>query len=255
MRHAWPPSRSRPFSLGEGRHRRGRLGFVLLGSEETADDDIRFIVPRDIGVFCTRVPLVDPVNVANLAAVEGLLSDAAALLPEDLDAIAYVCTSGSIAAGEDEVARALARAQPGARTISLVTCVVDAMRHLGMKRIVVGTPYLDEVNRMEADFLVRRGFDVLDIQGLNIARGRDMARVEPRDILALALDIRREDAHGIFLSCSALRSIEVIEAIERRTGLPVVASNQALVWRMLGLIGIDTLGEGPGRLFRTRAGV
>lgn len=250
MRGEWPRSRPRPIRLGTGRHQRGRLGFVLLNSEETADDDIRRIVPDDVGVFYTRVPLEDPVTVANLTAVGDQLTQAAALLPEGLDAIAYVCTSGSIAVGEGNVARALARAQHAARTISLVTCVVDAMTFLEMKRIVVATPYLDEVNHMEADFLVRRGFDVLDIQGLSIAGGRDMTRVEPEDIIALAVDVCRKDADGILLSCSGLRSIEVIETVEQRTGKPVVTSNQALVWRMLRLAGIDTPLEGPGRLFR-----
>ena len=250
VQNAWPRSRPRPIRLGKGRHQRGRLGFILLSSEETADDDIRGIVPKDVGVFYTRVLLADPVTVANLAAVKDQLTGAAALLPEGLDAIAYVCTSGSIVAGEEEVARALSRAQPTARTISLATCVVDAMSYLGMKRIVVGTPYLDEVNRMEADFLVERGFDVLDIQGLCLAGGRDMTVVEPEDIVSLAVDVCREDADGIFLSCSALRSVEVIEAIEQRTGKPVVASNHALVWRMLRLIGVDDRMAGLGRLFR-----
>ena len=250
VQNAWLRSRPRPIRLGKGRHQRGRLGFILLSSEETADDDIRAIVPKDVGVFYTRVPLADPVNIANLAAVKDQLTGAAALLPQGLDAIAYVCTSGSIAAGEEVVARALSRAQPAARTISLVTCVVDAMTFLGMKRIVVGTPYLDEVNRMEADFLVEQGFDVLDIQGLCLAGRRAMAMVEPEDIVALAADICREDADGIFLSCSALRSVEVIEAIEQRTGKPVVASNHALVWRMLRLIGVDDRMEGLGTLFR-----
>ena len=235
MTRTAPASRPRRTRQGAGRHRRGRLGFILLNSEETADDDIRGIVPDDVGVFYTRVPLADPVTVASLEAVEDDLTRAAALLPEALDAIAYVCTSGSIAIGEEGVRAALSRAQPGARAVSLATCAVEAMRFLAMRRIVVGTPYLHEVNRMEAGFLVERGFDVIDIQGFCLGGGREMNMVEPEDIVELAVDICREDADGIFLSCSALRSVEVLETVERRTGKPVVASNQALVWHMLGL--------------------
>ena len=239
-----------PGNEGQGRHARGRLGFILLNTEETADDDIRAMVPRDVGVFVTRVRLADPVTVQNLAAVAGDLNDAARLLPENLDAIAYVCTSGSIAAGEAAVERAIRSAQPETRALALVTCVVDALRHLGITRVAVGTPYLDEVNRMEAAFLEDRGFEVCAMRGLGIARGRDMARVEPRDIARLALDACTSHCDGIFLSCTALRAVEVIDAIEDETGRPVVTSNQALVWRMLRQIGVLDPVAGPGRLFR-----
>ncbi|MDE0242334.1 MAG: arylmalonate decarboxylase [bacterium] len=239
-----------PGNEGQGRHARGRLGFILLDTEETADDDIRAMVPWDVGVFITRVRLADPVTVQNLTAVAGDLGDAARLLPERLDAIAYVCTSGSIAAGEAAVERAIRSAQPETSPLALVTCVVDAMRHLGIARVAVGTPYLDEVNRMEAAFLEDRGFDVSSMRGLGIARGRDMTRVEPRDIVRLALDVCTSNCDGIFLSCTALRAVEVIETIEDETGKPVVTSNQALVWRMLRQIGIHDSTSGPGRLFR-----
>ena len=232
------------------RHARGRLGFVLLNTEETADDDIHAMVPGDVGVFITRVRLADPVTVTNLAAVAGDLTEAARLLPENLDAIAYVCTSGSIAAGEASVERAIRRAQPATRPLALVTCVVDALRRIGIARLAVGTPYLDEVNAMEAAFLTDRGFNVRAMKGLGIPRGRDMALVEPDDIVRLALDVCTDDSDGIFLSCTALRAVEVVDAIEEETGKPVVTSNQALVWRMLRQIGVRDAVAGPGKLFR-----
>jgi maleate isomerase len=185
----WANSKPRSVDLGKGRHTRGRLGFVLLETEETADDDIRRVVPDDVGVFYTRTPFDDSVTIETLAAVGDDLSRAAGVLPPDMDAIAYVCTSGSVVVGEDNVANALAKPQPQAKTTSLVTCVVEAMRALGMQKIVVGTPYIDEINHFEADFLVERGFDVLDMQGLRILCGQDMCLVEPEDIIKLALEI------------------------------------------------------------------
>ncbi|MBT5434564.1 MAG: arylmalonate decarboxylase [Rhodospirillaceae bacterium] len=249
-RHTWLNSAPRETTLGRGRPMRGRLGFVLLAGEETADEDIRHMVPDDVGVFFSRTPIDESITVETLAAVGGHLSRASGMLPPNLDAIAYVCTSGSVVVGEANVAKALAQPQPQAKSTSLVTCVVDAMQALGLKKIVVGTPYIDEVNHFEADFLVDRGFDVLDIQGLRILSGIDMCLVEPDDIVKLALEIDRPDADGIFISCSALRTVEVIEEIERRTGKPVVGSNQALVWRMMRLAGIEDRIEGMGRLFR-----
>ena len=51
--------------------------------------------------------------------------------------------------------------------------------NLAQKKIVVGTPYLDVVNSAEAEFLLEKGFEVLDIQGLNLTTGTEMGRVTP----------------------------------------------------------------------------
>lgn len=246
----WKASTPRSIQLGVGRHPRGRLGFVMLSQEYVADDDIRSIIPWDVGVFFTRIKLKSPINIENLLATGDTLTDVASLLPPDMNAICYVCTAAGVALGEDKVAKLLANAQPKAKTCSTISCVMDAMRALNMSRFVVGTPYLDEVNHSEADFLMERGFNVLDIQGLCISDGCDMNLVEPSDIVKLALSIDRPDADGIFISCTSLRTVEVVEEIEKRTGKPCVCSNQAVIWRMMRLVGVNDRIEGYGRLLR-----
>ena len=64
---------------------------------------------------------------------------------------------------------------------TLVTGVVDALRALKAKRIVVGTPYLDEVNQSEAEFLVDKGFEVLEKQQI-----AELARVSEQRVLEMA---------------------------------------------------------------------
>src|SRR5262249_29202543 len=122
------------------------------------------------------------------------------------------------------------------------------LRTLGARRIVVGTPYLDEINAREADYLESAGFEVLSITGLNLEKDSDMVRVAPDYILELALSIDRPEADAIFISCGALRTLDVVGEIERRAGKPVIASNQAMIWDTLRLAGIDDRFEGYGRI-------
>ena len=42
--------------------------------------------------------------------------------------------------------------------MTLVTGVIDALKELKINKIVVGTPYLDEINTKEAEFLLIRDF-------------------------------------------------------------------------------------------------
>src|SRR5690606_2432343 len=113
--HTWPASPPRTTRFAE-RHPRGRLGFVMLQSEETADDDIRLVVPDDVGVFVTRSAMPDSTTVETLASMAADLARAAAVLPPRLDAVAYVCTSGSVVIGEKRVADELSKGQPEAKT-------------------------------------------------------------------------------------------------------------------------------------------
>lgn len=97
---------------------------------------------------------------------------------------------------------------------------------MNLRRIVVATPYLDEINRIERDYMQARGFDLPDIQGLNLRSDAEMARVTPDYLKTFALEIDRPDAEAIFVSCSGLRTIEVIEDIEQTAGKPASAATR-----------------------------
>ena len=91
---------------------------------------------------------------------------------------------------------------------------------------------------------------MLDVQGLNIEKDADMVRVAPDFIKDFAKSIDRPEAEAIFVSCGALRTLDVVDAIEQETGKPAVASNQAMIWETLRLAGVDDKIEGYGQLLR-----
>ena len=139
---------------------------------------------------------------------------------------------------------------PWAEPMCLVSGVVDALRELKIKKLVVGTPYLDEINSAESEFLINKGFEVLDIQGLNLKTGIEFGRVTPNYWKKFALQLDRPDAEAIFLSCGGIRSLEVAHEIEKITGKPVITSNQAQFWSCLRRAGIKDKLVGFGKIFQ-----
>ena len=95
----------------------------------------------------------------------------------------------------------------------------------------------------------QKGFDVLDIQGLNVEDGEAMGRITRECLRDFALGIDRPDADAIFVSCGGIRTIDVLQEIEDAAGKPVVCSNQAMMWDCLRRAGIEDHFEGYGRLF------
>jgi maleate isomerase len=235
-----------------GRHDRAKLGFVLLAMEQTIEDDMFNLSPDGVGVHFQRAPMANRVDVDTLSAMAAGIGDAAALIvPEGhLDVVCYACTSGSVVIGEDRVFAELRRGAPSAKTTSLITSVMRALGTIGAKRIAIATPYVRRVNEIERVYMQERGFDVVNIEGLGIENDADMVRVTPDYILEFARRVDRPEADAIFISCGALRSVEIISALEAEAGKPVIVSNQAMIWDCLRLAGVADQNDRYGRLFR-----
>lgn len=237
--------------LGSGRHHRARLGFILMSTDLAAEADFFDMAPEGVAVHITRLKTDDYTTAETLSRHIEHMADAASRIQPDTrpDVISYSCTSGSIVIGEQRIYEEIRKGAPWARPMCLVTGVVDALRELGARKLVVGTPYLDEINTAEAKFLVAKGFDVLDIQGLNLTTGIEFGQVTPAFWKKFALAIDRPEADAIFLSCGGIRSLEVVEEIEQATGKPVITSNQAQFWSCLRRAGIGDQIKGFGQIF------
>ena len=237
--------------LGAGRHHRAKLGFILMSTDLAAEADFFDMAPEGVAVHITRLKTDDYTTNETLSRHIEHMADAASRIQPDTrpDVISYSCTSGSIVIGEQRICEEIRKGAPWAQPMCLVTGVIDALRELGARKLVVGTPYLDEINTAEAEFLVAKGFDVLDIQGLNLTTGIEFGQVTPAFWKKFALAIDRPDADAIFLSCGGIRSLEVAEEIEQAAGKPVITSNQAQFWSCLRRAGISDKIRGFGQIF------
>ena len=235
-----------------GRNARAKIGFVLIPNEQTIEEDMIRHMPEGVGAYFARAPMPREISTESLAQVKGSLAEAAArILPDDgLDVIAFACTSGTVAVGEDATHAELAKGARGAKTASLAGGVRKALTAMGVKRLVLGSPYIAELNANMVCYLAGAGFEVLDAHGMGLRYDTEMIRVTPDYIYDYAHALDRPDADAVLLSCGALRSIDVVDAIEQSLGKPVICSNQAMLWDCLRQAGIDDRLSGLGRLLR-----
>ena len=105
--------------------------------------------------------------------------------------------------------------------------VLDALQTLGMKKVVLLTPY--KSNKAVIDYLTAAGITVVADVALKL-EAKNFGSVTPQDWARLAKENDRPDADGIFLCCTNTRQIEAIADIEKMLGKPVVNSNQAVLW-------------------------
>ncbi|MDJ0951674.1 MAG: arylmalonate decarboxylase [Alphaproteobacteria bacterium] len=244
-------SAPRDVRYDKGRHWRAKIGFVVLAMEQTVEDDVFRLTPPGVGVHFSRLQMSNTATLETLRDMApGIEAAAGLILPEDrLDVVCYTCNCGTMVIGEDAVAGALTRAKPEAKPTTVMTGVVRSLKALGAKRIVAATPYLDEINGHVLRFLSAHGFDVLDLQGLNIGTNTDIDLVDPQYIREFAASLDRPEADAVFVCCGALRALDIVAELEAQVGKPVVVSNQAMMWDCLRSAGIEDKIDGFGRLF------
>ena len=233
---------------------RGRIGLITLASDTSVLPEYARAMPEGVAVYAAPIVLprgeVTAAALAEMLAGDQLERAAALLVWADIDVIVFACTTGSLVHGigwDRELIGRIERASGRAATTTTTT-VLDALRAVGATSLAVATPYLDELNAIERQFLEASGFRVAAIAGLECATDAEIGRLEPADAVSLVERVDGPDADAIFISCTNFHCLPAVASLERAHGKPVVTSNLAGAWAALRHIGVEDTVPGYGRL-------
>jgi len=221
------------------------LGLIVLKSDETIEQDFRRLFPSPgVALYITRVPNAPEATRETLAQMEGDLPGAAALFPEavQFDAVGYGCTSGTSVIGAARIAQLVRGGCTTQHVSEPVGGLVAACRARGIRRLAFLSPYVEPVSRTLRDVLAREGIETPVFGSFDEEREAAVARIDGASILAAAVDLAGGAAvDGVFLSCTNLRTLDVIPALGAELGMPVLSSNLVLAWHLAQLSGAPTL--------------
>ena len=236
-----------------------RLGVLVPASDPIVEADFRNYLPNDISFHVSRLYQA-PASAAATVDTLTLMTDSAEACAQqvsqvDPELIVFACTSGSLFKGfgwDKELAAKITKAAGGIPATTTATSMVEAHKALGLRKVVMVTPYPEKTNKIEVEFLKANGVDVVEFASFDCAKSRDIDKIPTDKIKAKVLEHRAtiKKTDGVFISCTALRSIGAVESLERELGVPVVTSNQSTLWNVLRLMGVDSSGIPCGRLFR-----
>lgn len=242
-----------PFTTAKVIGARARIGLVVLASDYTIEHEFRSMISTPgVDLFMARIANDPQVTPETLAAMEPLLTETASrILPgDDLDVLAYGCTSASVVLGADRVSERLTEAKPDTPTSNPISAAFAAFDALRARRIGVLTPYRRDVNEQVRDYITRHGYEVPVFGSFNEEMDPVVATID-EDSLVRAIDTIRNghEIDAVFVSCTSVRLADAVAGIEERTGLPVTSSNHAMAWHCLRLAGVDEAITGRGTLF------
>jgi len=228
-----------------------KVGLIALSTDKTIESDFnRICVDLPLSIFINRIHNQNPLTKENLSKMKNdLESVAKKILPnEKIDTIAYGCTSGTIAIGEEVIKEKILLAKSDCYVTTPVTAALKAFKKMNIKKIALFTPYSDNINMIILEYFHKKNIEVSSFSSLNLNLDSEIAQVDPNYILEISAKLEIENADALFISCTALPVLNIIEKLENKIQKPVLSSNQTLIWDTIRSIGYKSPIKGYGKL-------
>jgi maleate isomerase len=233
---------------------RARVGVVLPSVNTAIEPWFNSMAPAGVTIHASRMYLPDEFSRSSVVEMDRTQGIRAVrdLVSCAVDVVAYCCTASSVVGGPHYDRKLIAEieAVAGVPCTTMTQSILDGLRVLGAKSIVIGSPYAADMHAAEREFFTRSGLRVVASQGMGIADALLLAAPEPGEIYRFAKSIWVASADALVLTCANFRAHYAIEALEADLGCPVITSTQATLWRSLLLAGVAESGMRGGQLMK-----
>ena len=235
------------------KHYNPRIGLIALATDFIIEKDfIEIIKDKNIDFFVNRIECYNPLTKENLIKMSDRVTEVTKnILPnENIDCIVYGCTSGTIAAGFESIEKKVKAAKPDAKLTTPSSAAIKALKKLNVKKLAIFTPYCKRLNDEVVEYFSNEGFHISANTYLDIAADYDIGKVDQNFLFEVLSNMEIKDSDALFVSCTALPVLKIIDKLEKKINKPVLSSNQSLIWDALESIGKNDDIIGFGKLFK-----
>ena len=228
-----------------------KVGLIALATDFMIEKDfINVTRNMNIDLFVNRIHCYSPLTSENLIKMSKTITEVSSdILPDEkLDCVVYGCTSGTIAAGYDSIKKKIELAKPEAKVTTPSTAASNALKKLNVSKVAIFTPYSKKLNDEVVDYFKKENFIVTSNSYFDISIDGDIAKIDPDHLFNVISNMKLEGAEAVFLSCTNLPALSIIDKLEKKLNKIVLCSNQVLIWDTLQSIGKTDSIQGFGKL-------
>ena len=229
-----------------------RIGLITLASDFRIEKDFNDVIyGKNIDLYSNRINCYNPLTNETLKKMADDIPEVTKnILPDQkLDCVAYGCTSGTIAAGYQSIYEKVNLAKPNTKVTTPITSAINALKTLKINKVSIFTPYTDEINQSVINYFKNEKIEISELSYFNIASDLDIGKVDPQHLFDVLTKQDLSNSDALFVSCTALPVLSIINDIEKKLGKVILSSNQTLIWDTLKQIDNQNKVDGYGVLF------
>jgi maleate cis-trans isomerase len=221
---------------------RGRIGLLVPSINTTMEPEFWKIAPEGVSVHSARIAGGRHGTPEELRGMESASKQAArdvAMIEPDV--VVYGCTSGSFFEGPEWNDRICAQLSDITRapTVTTAGAMVACLKAGGHRKVEIVTPYVDLTNQRLKSFLQVQGIEVSKLGTFDMLDMFDHAKILPEEIYQKVREVVTAESEAVFVACTQLRALEVLDLLERDLGIPVYSAVQASAWQAFEKMKVD----------------
>jgi len=223
-------------------HRR-RVGLLVPSSDIVMEADLWRRLPSQFTLHVARMYM----QATTVAGEERMLQEelapaarrVASVRPE---LVIFGCTSAAALRGLEGDAALARRVETivDCPCVTVVQAAFQELRRLKVRRLLLVTPYVAEINDRLRSTFQEAGLPVTGVVGMGLDYDLDIGAVSPQEVCRFVVDATQSAdpaPESVFVSCTTFRAFEVVGDLERELGIPVVTSNRSAFWAILRHLG------------------
>ena len=207
-----------------------RVGLIVLATDVMIEKDfLKVFKEVSVDLFVNRITNYNPVTAENLKKmINNITSVTENILPgEKIDCVVYGCTSGTIISGYNNIKKEIKKAKPNASVTAPSTAALNALKRKNINKISIVTPYIKSVNDDVVNFFKNNNFEITSNTYFDIESDVDIGKVDQDQLFEILSTIDHKNAEALFVSCTSLPVLNIIEKLEQKLNMTVLSSNQA----------------------------
>ena len=231
---------------------RKRIGYISPGSIEIPAYDFYRVAPEGVGLVALTLPISDWQTNEYAKNLDRVEEATEYLAKRHVQMVIHAGAPPVASRGPKFMRELLARMHERSNlpVSTAVFSAMEAFRWLGAQRVAVVTPFPPETHRNLVNLVEAEGFTVVHEEAMK-AEFFTLHEIGQRQVYQFVTEALRRapSAEVAYVPCPQWHVFEMVDYLERDTGLPFITSNGGDYWYAFKTLGLTDPKPGHGILF------